>query len=228
MNSASSVTIKRSQRKTIGLYVSPKGVELRAPFDAPDSYINQFIQQKQSWIEKQLKKTEEKRSQIYQLADGAIIPIIGFDKVIYIAEGRRNRVQEFDKHLDITVTRKDDQRIENAFRTFLISKAEEIIPTLVDEYVTQLSPKKSVKAIQYRRTKSKWGHCTHDGKLQFNWLIMLAPLKVIRSLVAHEVCHLIHLNHSKDFWALVQQIDPDYLLAKHWLNTHGYKLSLFD
>ena len=81
-----------------------------------------------------------------------------------------------------------------------------------------------VSEIKYKRTKSKWGHCTSEGKLQFNWLIMLAPPDVIDYVVIHELAHMYYLDHSKQFWSLVGEYCPNYETHRKWLNTNQHRL----
>jgi predicted metal-dependent hydrolase len=222
------IAIKFSKRKSIGVYVSPKGVEVRAPIGTSNRYINDFIASKRPWIQKQLDVVIRRTQETYQLTDGTRLPILGQEKVLRILANGKNQVIETETDLFVHVSRFDQSRIDKVFSQYLISKARQIIPPIANEIAKELSLDHKLKDIAFRRTKTKWGHCTHDGRLQFNWLIMMAPMKVIRSLVAHEVCHLEHLNHSPEFWALVQSVDPDYLISKHWLNTYGHRLSLFE
>ncbi|GLQ31776.1 M48 family metallopeptidase [Litoribrevibacter albus] len=220
--------IKHSKRKSIGLYVTGQGVEVRAPIGTSKAYIQQFVLSKSTWIEKQLESVQNKTNEVYQLRNGQALPILGELKTVEISLAPRSGVIEHQEKLCIHVTRMDQKRIEKVFADYLLSKAKQIIPDLVSETSAQLELSHRVKDIKFRRTKTKWGHCTHEGRLQFNWLIMMAPMKIVRSLVCHEVCHLKYLNHSEAFWKLVRTIDPDYLLSKHWLKVHGHKLSLFE
>lgn len=222
------VKITFSKRKTIGLYVNGKGVEVRAPHGTSKSYIQGFINSKQDWIVKKLNEAQARQSEKYQLRNGSVIPIIGENKTLEITMGSRNQVIETNNTLFLHVSRLDQARINKVFSDFLIAKAKQLIPSVANEVAEAAGLKQRLKDIKFRRTKTKWGHCTHDGRLQFNWLIMMAPYKIIRSLVIHEVCHLAHLNHSQAFWDLVKKHDPDYLLSKHWLNVHGHKLALFE
>ncbi|MFB1001890.1 MAG: M48 family metallopeptidase, partial [Pseudomonadales bacterium] len=80
--------------------------------------------------------------------------------------------------------------------------------------------------ISYRRTTSKWGHCTSEGNIQYNPLLMLAPQFVVDYIIAHEVCHLRHANHSKQFWNLVDGVYPQRNHAENWLKQHGHRLAI--
>ena len=81
-------------------------------------------------------------------------------------------------------------------------------------------------AIAIRDQKTRWGSCSGRGTLSFNWRLMLAPPKVLDYVVVHELCHLEHMNHSKDFWACVESILPDYKEYRKWLKEHGHELTL--
>ncbi|MCF0120483.1 MAG: M48 family metallopeptidase [Oscillospiraceae bacterium] len=75
--------------------------------------------------------------------------------------------------------------------------------------------------ITIRTQKTRWGSCSADGNLNFNALLMLAPAEVIDSVVVHELCHLIELNHSRRFYEYVYKYCPDYGRHHGWLKEHG-------
>jgi predicted metal-dependent hydrolase len=83
---------------------------------------------------------------------------------------------------------------------------------------------KHITDIRFRKTKTKWGHCTSKGVLQYNWLIMLAPNSVIDYMISHEVCHLKHMDHSKRFWSLVDSVCPNSDRFIDWLREHEHRL----
>ena len=78
-----------------------------------------------------------------------------------------------------------------------------------------------------RDTRSRWGSCTEDGHLSFSWRLILAPEFVLDYVVAHEVAHLIELNHSQRFWKLVEMICTDNGRARSWLKQSGLSLHRF-
>lgn len=75
--------------------------------------------------------------------------------------------------------------------------------------------------IGVRKQRSKWGSCSAKGNLSFNCLLLLAPESVLDYVVAHELCHLREMNHSKRFWVLVEGLCPDYREARRWLRANG-------
>ena len=78
--------------------------------------------------------------------------------------------------------------------------------------------------ITIRNQKTRWGSCSTKGNLNFNCLLMLAPPEVRDYVVIHELCHRREMNHSKNFWALVGTLCPDYKVHRGWLRQNGHNL----
>ncbi len=79
--------------------------------------------------------------------------------------------------------------------------------------------------IAIREQKTRWGSCSARGTLSFHWKLILAPPVVLDYVVVHELCHLTHMNHSKDFWNMVSSVMPDYQVRRKWLKVHGSELA---
>ncbi len=99
------------------------------------------------------------------------------------------------------------------------------ITKLVDRYTEEIGIK--YNTIYIREQKTRWGSCSGLKNLNFNWKVMLTTPDLIEYLVIHEVCHLVHMNHSKDFWNLVEKICPDYKLRRKRLQEAGVYLLSF-
>ena len=80
--------------------------------------------------------------------------------------------------------------------------------------------------ITIRHQKTRWGSCSSRGTLSFNYRLIYGPAGPLDYVVVHELCHLTHMNHSKDFWNMVERIMPDYRIYKQWLREHGQELTL--
>lgn len=75
-----------------------------------------------------------------------------------------------------------------------------------------------------RQQKRRWGSCNSRGELRLNWKLIMAPLPVLDYVVVHELCHLLHMDHSALFWADVGRVFPDYKTCRQWLKTYGHLL----
>lgn len=83
------------------------------------------------------------------------------------------------------------------------------------------------RAMALRDTRSRWGSCTHDGRLMFSWRLAMAPPEVLDYVAAHEVAHLAHMDHSARFWATVEALLPGHSPQRAWLKAHGGSLMLW-
>ena len=82
----------------------------------------------------------------------------------------------------------------------------------------------AIKRVSIRDQSSRWGSCSTTGRLSYSWRLILAPRFVLDYLAAHEVAHLVEMNHSRRFWRLVERICPNVARAKAWLDAHGTDL----
>ncbi|MDB5478644.1 MAG: hypothetical protein JWM96_1139, partial [Alphaproteobacteria bacterium] len=114
------------------------------------------------------------------------------------------------------------ERMPRALQRFLLQHAEKIIVPLAHEKAAAIG--KKIAGIRLRDTTSRWGSCSHDGNLSFSWRLILAPIDVIDYVVAHEVAHLQHFDHSPNFWGLCRELSSSYTMGKHWLKLHGAAL----
>ena len=101
--------------------------------------------------------------------------------------------------------------------------AREIAPRL-DRAVDALGT--SYSALTIRNQKTRWGSCSSTGAMSFNWRLLLAPEEILDYVVWHEACHLLVLDHSPSFWALVERHVPHYAEPRRWLRRHGQTLVL--
>lgn len=84
----------------------------------------------------------------------------------------------------------------------------------------------SYTSVTIRDQKTRWGSCSSRGTLSFNYRLIFAPPEVLDYVVVHELCHLTHMNHSKEFWNKVGSVMPDYNAHRKWLKAHGGELTL--
>ena len=101
----------------------------------------------------------------------------------------------------------------------MADKALAVIPERVSFYAEKLGVKYG--RITIRNQKTKWGSCSSNGNLNFNCLLMAAPPEVLDSVIVHELCHRLHMNHSREFYDCLYRIFPDYDKWDKWLRDNG-------
>ncbi len=215
-----------SRRKTIAIHVKRTQIEVRAPSQSDPRYLQKFIEEKDLWIENTIKEQQQLANDRIDFSTATHIPFMGFNVQLYPATYRQGPgwrlIPEGLEYYPKTA----NSDIRPILVDFYQSQAKYWLTKKTEALTSRLKLDYRFQGIQLKRTKSKWGHCTAQGKIQYNWLIMMAPESVIDYLVAHEVCHLKHHNHSKAFWSLVATAHPTANNDRKWLKDNGHKLTL--
>ena len=214
----------RTNRKTLTLYVKQQRVIVRCPMATTNVEINEFIETNQNWILDRLKEDQIFQKETLKIEDNRKIFYRAKDRTIVFKEGRVRRVEVNRDEFIIQCKKINPMSAKKQLEGYLIDKATEYIIPRAKGLAAHLGVEGKISEIKLRKTKSKWGHCTSKGVVQFNWLIMLAPNSIIDYIITHEVCHLIRMDHSQNFWKLVESICPDYQKYVTWLKSHEHRL----
>lgn len=114
------------------------------------------------------------------------------------------------------------QRLNSSELKELANQAKKVIPGRVEYYAAKIGV--NYGRITIRSQRTRWGSCSSRGNLNFNCLLMLAPIEVLDSVIVHELCHRKEMNHSAKFYEEVLRVYPDYKIWNHWLKEHGSEL----
>ena len=222
VSEAFSCEVLRSKRKTLALYVKPGKLVVRVPLDASKSEVEDFVHSNRAWIEKRLSE-ESARQQERLWLNMAVRFSIEPENWRSFSERGKQRIMTDGSQFIIQGHRLTPAKACEQLEDFLIDKASHYIVPRARGLARYLGVEHKISQIKLRKTKSKWGHCTSQGVLQYNWLIMLAPHSIIDYMIAHEVCHLIHMDHSRRFWLLVGSVWPKHEQYIRWLKEHEHR-----
>jgi len=219
----------RSRRKTAAIHVSSKGVQVRIPLKTSHRFALDFLMSKASWVRTKLAAQSEKLAEIPHLKIGSTLLWKGNNTPIYFQLGPKLKLSHTDVgfYIEASVEPTSEQ-LQKLFTQYFKSQAKEMLIKLTYQQADQMHLLHKLNGVRFRRTKTKWGHCTNKGVIQFNWLIMGAPINVIEYLVVHEVAHLKHPNHQADFWSFVKKYCENYKAEDKWLKENGIKLGWCD
>lgn len=206
------VTVRRSARtRRITLRVSraDHGVTLTLPARLPLAQGLAFLQAREGWLHKAVAALPPP----LLVRPGSIIPVGGADLVVTPAAVRAPRVE--GGALLVPAGRPPGPVVE----AFLKHVARSQVLDACDRHAAALG--RRFAAVTLRDTRSRWGSCTHDGRLMFSWRLAMAPVPVLDYVAAHEVAHLAHMDHSPAFWTAVGRLMPEYAERRAWLRRHG-------
>ena len=200
-------SIIRSRRKTIGIYIIDGKVEVRAPLGMPTADIERVVTSKAKWITEKLSLTEQSHKQrsAFSLSYGDKLAFLGNDYLIEMREGRQ---AGFDGTVFYMPDGLEPEEIMSICITIYKGLAKQHLSRAVSRFSTAMGVKPV--SVGITSAKTRWGSCSSRGSLNFSWRLILADSKAVDSVVVHELAHLIELNHSPRFWAIVYEQMPDY------------------
>jgi predicted metal-dependent hydrolase len=216
-----SFEVRRSTRaRSARIVVHPwDGVEVVLPARSPSSDAERLVQAHSAWL---LARIAESPPTPPPLVDGREMLWRG-DRVVLRLRGGRGAARVVDGELTIAVSDPDDAAaVEGALERAARAEARRLLTLEVAETAAELGVQPTALAV--RDTRTRWGSCARSGRLSFSWRLVLAPPAVLRYVAVHEVCHMVEPNHQRPFWALVEQLMPDYREHRLWLRRHGTSL----
>ncbi len=208
--------IVRSHRSSIGIRITQDGkIVVSAPHLMPNFFIERFLDEKKDWITKSLSKVQaHPKVTSRKYGEG--------EEFLYLGKPYKLRLGNFK---EIAITHELQFPVGLQFRAqkeltnWYVRQAREKISQRVAYHSAQMQT--SYKSIFFSDTSSKWGTCTPDNRLQFNWRLIMAPLMVLDYVVIHELAHTTEKNHSRDFWNIVRRYTPAYRQHREWLNKNA-------
>lgn len=208
----------RAKRLTLKVNFSTGRIELVIPHQASHRLVQDFLLNNERWIKEKKKTLPQKIFFIH----GASMPLLGQNTTINILKDvskKQTKVIIDDTMLHVT-TNLDDPSPRIA--RFLKAEALKHYQYLATPKAFHIN--KCIEKISIRDTKTRWGSCSHDGRISLSWRLIFAPFEAMDYVIAHEVAHLKHMDHSPAFWETCEELSQDYKNGKAWMREHGHTL----
>lgn len=213
------VTLRRTaQAKRLSLRVSrlTGAVTMTMPKRASVKLAQSFLDERAGWLRKQLSGIEAVQSVTW----GTVLPFRGAKVEVVPGQVRRPILEGAQLILP-----NNDAMLGARVMAFLKAHARQDLQAATLSYAAQLQ--KTVGKITLKDTNTRWGSCSSLGNINYSWRLIMAPPEVLNYVAAHEVSHLVEMNHSAAYWAVVSSIYPDYQTQRDWLRINGDKLHKF-
>jgi predicted metal-dependent hydrolase len=211
---------RQARRYTLRIDAASREVVLTIPPRGSIREAKEFAQKHGGWIAARLKRMPEAAP----FAHGTDVPLRGMLHRIVHRRGQRGTVwtEILNGGERLLCVAGEAAHINRRIDDYLKREAARDLIAASRRYAGDLGV--AIKRISVRDQSSRWGSCSNSGVLSFSWRLILAPPFVLEYLAAHEVCHLVELNHSPKFWRLVKRLYPQLEAAKTWLDVHGTDL----
>lgn len=226
--------IIKSNRKTIELSINTeKKIMLKIPNRCNREDALKFLKEKESWIKQRLEAIESHYSgrETREFTNGEKLLYIGKEYPLEVQMKNENKVAAgFDgsKFTLIMPSFLDEEKRKETSKEILLGLYRKIARNILQDRSNHYSRLVGVQVnkIFIKEQKTLWGSCSSLNNINYNWKLVMAPLEVLDYVVIHELCHIIHRNHSQQFWSEVEKHMPTYKKSMEWLKKHGRKLQL--
>jgi predicted metal-dependent hydrolase len=207
---------ERARRLSLRVDSAKRGIELVLPRRASGDAAFGFVAQHRGWIAARVAAMPPP----LRLVDGATVPVLGVPhRIRRVVEPEASPVTIIDGEIRV---RGEPEHLPRRVRDHLVAFARREFTARTRALAARLG--KSVTRVGVRDPKSRWGSCSSKGAISFSWRLVFAPEPVVDYVVAHEVAHLVEMNHSPRFWRVVASLVPDTTTPRAWLKRHRLEL----
>ncbi|QQS16022.1 MAG: M48 family metallopeptidase [Candidatus Moraniibacteriota bacterium] len=215
-------TLVRSKRKSVSLVVKPDAtVVVRVPFRISAEFVGAFVDCHEEWVRRAVDRMRALASRkTRRYVDGELFRYLGEQYPLRISESGKLSV-DFMGGEFVLLSRFLNQA-NGRFRSWYRREAKKVLTERVAFYARKHGL--VYGSIRINAARTRWGSCSGKGNLNFTFRLVMAPLSVIDYVVAHELAHLVHPNHSKKFWHVVTEICPGFARERQWLKENGHLL----
>lgn len=211
---------RQARRYTLRIDAASRAVVLTMPPRGSVKEAKEFAQKHGGWIAARLKRMPEAAP----FAHGVEVPLRGLPHRIVHRRGQRGTIwiENDGAGTRLLCVAGEAAHVNRRVSDYFKREAQRDLDAASQRYAARLGV--AITRVSVRDQSSRWGSCSNTGVLSFSWRLILAPPYVLDYLAAHEVSHLMELNHSPRFWRLVGRLYPDADRAKVWLDVNGADL----
>ncbi|MEO8305924.1 MAG: SprT family zinc-dependent metalloprotease [Betaproteobacteria bacterium] len=209
----------RARRRTIGMQIGLSGLTVRAPRWVSIREIESTLTERDQWIVRSLAEWRARRRDVLPRAwkTGAPILYLGRELTLAVHPARTREIAADLLNLSVLHPAAEDERQVAAFvARWLRDEALRRLAPHVADFAARVTP--AAPTLKLSNARSEWGSCNQNGVIRLNWRLIHLPPELALYIVAHEVAHLVELNHSPRFWNLVETLFPGHAEARRTLD----------
>lgn len=217
------------KRKTMSLEIKKDGIiNVIAPNGLDKTFIVDKVKNKSDWIIKKLDEIEVLNNNRYTRSyeSGDIFLYLGNEYILEVLVDKTTigtSVSLENNKLIVRSNSNNKDVIQRALKNWYTDETLGIVKERINYYNPFFED--TVTSIKIKDQKSRWASCTYKNEILFNLRCSMMPIQIIDYIVVHEMCHMEHRNHSKDFYLAVERILPDYKQRVKWLKNNGIRMN---
>ncbi|GIM31132.1 M48 family metallopeptidase [Paraclostridium bifermentans] len=217
------------KRKTMSLEIKRDGIiNVIAPNGLDKTFIVDKVKNKSDWIIKKLDEIEVLNNNRYTRSyeSGDIFLYLGNECILEVLVDKSTigtSVSLENNKLIVRSNSNNKDVIQRALKKWYTDETLGIVKERINYY--NLFFEDTVTSIKIKDQKSRWASCTYKNEILFNLRCSMMPIQIIDYIVVHEMCHMEHRNHSKDFYLAIERILPDYKERVNWLKNNGVRMN---
>lgn len=211
--------LKRRHRRTIGFRIDRNGLTVSAPLRTPQSHLDRLLAERAAWILGKLQEMQDRQPVSLAWVDGDILHYLGGELRLTLRQGSGRTVLQGDDLLVAVADVGDVGAVQKKVQLWYRREAAAFFAQRVSHYSARMGL--SVGRLTLSGARTRWGSCNSKGEIRLNWRLMQAPVSQIDYVVVHELAHIVELNHSSRFWAVVAEHYPGWQKARRDLRHSG-------
>jgi len=220
--------VRSSRRKTAAIKIKKGKVFVVVPECLTMAAIESLVDKKHRWIKEKLAiQNEIMDIKPKEFISGESFSYLGKNHPLKIESGLYPVIKLHQDELVVSVRDKtvdNSQAIKQLLFKWYKQQAESELRDKTERYSSIIGVNPS--SVTIKSFKSRWGSCSIAGGIQYNWKIIIAPDRIVNYVVIHELCHILHHNHSPSFWKAVEKYCHDYRDCSAWLKINGGRLEI--
>ena len=213
-------TLKRASRRTLGMTIDQRGLTVSIPTRVSIAETERFLRERAAWIVEKLDEWAARPAPItFEVRDGAEFPMLGQKCRVHLTTGVPPRIDWMDGihgrevHLHMRPNESPRAMLMRALQRYALG----YFGGRIEEYgwmLQQFAPQVKMPALYLTNARTRWGSCSQRSGIRLNWRLIHLPNAQVDYVVAHELAHLLEMNHSRRFWDVVEMMYPDHREAQ--------------
>jgi len=220
--------VRTNRKRSVSISLCNDLVRVTVPATLSDTRIRDLVTKRTPWIKKKLQEQYDRPNPTpKEYVSGETVTYLGKNYRLKVLKNESPSIKLWRGYLEVTISELDPDpktTIRSLLKDWYKSHAEKRLIEKTNRFAKVIGINPS--SVSVKDYKSRWGSCSAQGDISYNWQIILAPHSIVDYVVVHELCHMLEHNHSRKYWKHVERYVPSCHESRAWLKNHGAMLRI--